>query len=226
MPWAGVTLLGLGLARLAPPIPAWRARPRRCARARLRGPPQPRGLPDPPAGADRGAYGRRSMLSGYSERLSVEAYRGPAVRPASKPAARSTPATAPAPAWCATPPPPAWPGAWARARSEKRTAAESARSWRLAGRRRGRTAIRPDGSRRNAKPRASGAGRLVAAREKRGVTSGAAQGTRPIVRPPVPEPRSPCPSPPARLSASALAQAEAQVAGWTADYAPLPGIPG
>jgi uncharacterized membrane protein len=72
-PWAGVTLLGLGLARLAPPIPAWSAK---AAPARALA-----------------FAGRHSLavylihqpvligllwsalhVSGYSERLSVEAY--------------------------------------------------------------------------------------------------------------------------------------------------------
>jgi uncharacterized membrane protein len=72
-PWAGVTLLGLGLARLAPPIPVWRAKAAPLRALALAGRHslavylihQPVLV---------GLLWAALQLSGYSERLSVEAY--------------------------------------------------------------------------------------------------------------------------------------------------------
>jgi uncharacterized membrane protein len=80
MPWAGVTLIGLGLARLAPPIPAWSAKTAPSSALAFAGRHslaiylihQPVLV---------GGLWAVLQLSGYSERLSVEAY-ARACRPA------------------------------------------------------------------------------------------------------------------------------------------------
>jgi uncharacterized membrane protein len=80
MPWAGVVLIGLGLARLAPPIPDWRAEgaPSRALALAGRHSLAVYLIHQPVLIAGLWAV---LQLTGYSERLSVEAY-AKACRPA------------------------------------------------------------------------------------------------------------------------------------------------
>jgi len=80
LPWAGVVLIGLGLARLAPPIPAWRAKaaPSRALAFAGRHSLAIYLIHQP---AMIGLLYAVLQLSGFSERLSVETY-ARACRPA------------------------------------------------------------------------------------------------------------------------------------------------
>jgi len=80
MPWGGMLLLGLGVARLAPPIPAWRAKARALRALAFAGRHSlPIYLIHQPILI--GLLYAALQLSGYGDRLSAEAY-ARACRPA------------------------------------------------------------------------------------------------------------------------------------------------